>query len=229
MKRVEIVTTILFLIVFAATLLVFFLGFPSVPKENAYYAALIFVLLAETALFMAIRLISGRHGNGGRVFLASGVLTTLTFYWAVTVVFAFLAAPLYVDHLKGLFPLEFFALAAATVLVAIFVATAGHYANRAMPSASGAELSVLAEKIRGFIADPRCAPHKKGLCALYDELTNADKRASIQEMDEALIQAVCALEALLFEGADGATQAVESARLLAKRRNLATLKSGAEF
>ncbi|HWQ59501.1 MAG TPA: hypothetical protein VN540_10810 [Clostridia bacterium] len=226
MKRKETLFTILFCIVVIATLLVFFLAERTQNKTDADYAAFLFLLLSEAALYAASLLIITRRRSGQRLFLSAGVVFVLAVYWVTTVAYALFAAPFFKEHLKQFYLLELLTLLATGALVAIFTAAAGHFARNEDASPAGERIAALASFIQKLMADARNASYRDALGLLEEELGLADKRASAPE-DDALIGAVGSIANAL--GSESAASVIERAYTLARQRNIATKRRGASY
>lgn len=226
MKRKETLFTILFCIVVIATLLIFFLAERTQKKTDADYAAFLFLLLSEAALYVASLLIITRRRSGQRLYLSAGVVFVLAVYWAVTIGYALFAAPFFENHLRQFYLLELLTLLAAGALVAIFTAAAGHFASGENASPAGERIAALSSYVQKLTLDSRNAPFHDALSLLQEELSLADKRASVPE-DDALIAAVGSIAGAVGNG--NAADYIERAYTLARQRNLATKRRGASY
>lgn len=104
------------LTIFIVTLVLFFLGYTSHPKESIDWLALIFVLVSEIALFGGTTVILIRKYTNSQMLLISGIISILFIYWISASILSIFSNNIFQNNVRGFATTQIILLAIALII-----------------------------------------------------------------------------------------------------------------
>jgi hypothetical protein len=194
------------IVVVVVTLVVFFAGFGAQAQTGIGWWSLGFLLFSEVALFLSIILIG--RGTGSPVIIRTGVVTTLSVYWALMVVSAFLSPLIFFGNLGAYIIVQVIIAAAALILTIAFAAIASSQKSKeSMRRQDNAVLAGCEKLAFSLKSNEGYRAYAAVLNKLYEEIRYSDKTVSVEE-EQQIASKLSDLEKLLKAKAPPASDVV---------------------
>lgn len=220
------------LIVIIITLVVFFVGFQKVEKTNLDYLALMFILLSEVALFIGLVILLTNEAPMSSIIIRSGVISTLSIYWLLTIIVYFIYKNTYKDSVGGFAAVQLILMAlVAIITISLFMAASNVHASNIKIESTRVLLQESENMVFNLKNQKAYALHKDPLDRLYETIKYSDKVASDSTLDEKIKEHIVNLSNNLKENRedkDAINESIENIITLIKERNMAahTAKRG---
>ncbi|SHI56753.1 hypothetical protein SAMN05444401_1023 [Clostridium amylolyticum] len=219
-------------IVIIITLVLFFVGFEKVEKTNLDYLALMFILVSETALFGGLILLIINEAPMSGIIIRSGIISTLSIYWLLTIITYLIYKNAYKDSLGGFVAVQLILLALAAIIsISLFMAASNVHASNTKIESSRVLLQDSENMVFNLKNQKAYALHKDSLDRLYETIKYSDKVASDSSIDERIKEHIVNLSNNLrekHEDKEAINECIENIITLVKERNMAvhTAKRG---
>lgn len=219
-------------IVIIITLVLFFVGFEKVEKTNLDYLALMFILVSEVALFTGLILLIINEAPMSSIIIRSGVISTLSIYWLLTIITYLVYKNAYKDSLGGFIAIQVILMALAAIIsISLFMSASNVHASNIKIESSRILLQDSENIVFNLKNQKAYALHKDSLDRLYETIKYSDKVASDSNMDERIKEHIVNLSNNLkenHEDKEAMNECIENIITLVKERNMAvhTAKRG---
>ena len=188
-RQMTLANALVGIIIVVVTLVVFFVGFSSRPKETIDYVALVFILISEVAFFAG--LISVLNLNREKMSLIKlSIVSTLFMYLVVTILIG-----LYFmnrnNNLYGLITTNSILIGIVAILI-ILLSVANANINSSNESIIKRRIVIqdCELKVYGLLKDSRFEAYYEGLNKLYETIKYSDKVSANKEGDIKIHQGI---------------------------------------
>lgn len=210
-------------IVIIITLVLFFVGFEKVEKTNLDYLALMFILVSEAALFAGLILLIVNEAPMSSIIIRSGVISTLSIYWLLTIITYFAYKNAYKDSLGGFVAVQLILMALAAIIsISLFMAASNVHASNTKIESCRVLLQDSEDMVFNLKNQKAYALHKDSLDRLYETIKYSDKVASDSSIDERIKDNIVNLSNNLkekHEDKEAMNECIENIITLVKERN----------
>ena len=169
-----------------------------IERTALYCWALAFLLVSEVALFAGIALTRMMGANHNKVFLRSGVTTTLLLYFFATVIGVFFTGR-FVDRLNSFILMQLAIVVVAAIILVAVCSIAGRVAVSDSKTVNARAFMDSCEiRIRNLISDTKNKDYAAALNGVFESIKYSDK-VGISSVDVNIDAAISRLEASLGE------------------------------
>lgn len=169
-------------IVILLTLVIFFFGNTKVEKESIDLAALWLVLFSELVLFGGIVALNLYEGYKDKVFIKSGIISTLFLYWAVVTAFSLLARRSYANNISGFVTVHLVVFGIAVIISILIAASYKTISERNEKEINaGALINKCENTARLLAANTGFSKYKDMLNRMYEDIKYSDKTMEAEE------------------------------------------------
>lgn len=214
------------------TLVLFFVGFEKVEKNSLDYLALMFILVSEVALFAGLILLIINEAPMSSIIIRSGVISTLSIYWLLTIITYLVYKNAYKDSIGGFVAVQFILMALAAIIsISLFMAASNVHASNIKIESRRILLQESENIIFNLKNQKTYVLYKNSLDRLYETIKYSDKVASDSTIDERIKTKIVNLSNNLkenHEDKEAINECIEDIITLVKERNMAvhTAKRG---
>lgn len=214
------------------TLVLFFVGFEKVEKNSLDYLALMFILVSEVALFAGLILLIINEAPMSSIIVRSGVISTLSIYWLLTIITYLVYKNAYKDSVGGFVSVQLILMALAAIIsISLFMAASNVHASNIKIESRRILLQESENIIFNLKNQKTYALYKNSLDRLYETIKYSDKVASDSTIDERIKTKIVNLSNNLKENHEDKeviNECIEDIITLVKERNMAvhTAKRG---
>lgn len=219
-------------IVIIITLVLFFVGFEKVEKNSLDYLALMFILVSEVALFAGLILLIINEAPMSSIIIRSGVISTLSIYWLLTIITYLVYKNAYKDSIGGFVAVQLILMALAAIIsISLFMAASNVHASNIKIESRRILLQESENIIFNLKNQKTYVLYKNSLDRLYETIKYSDKVASGSTIDEGIKTKIVNLSNNLkenHEDKEAINECIEDIITLVKERNMAvhTAKRG---
>lgn len=219
-------------IVIIITLVLFFVGFEKVEKNSLDYLALMFILVSEVALFAGLILLIINEAPMSSIIIRSGVISTLSIYWLLTIITYLVYKNAYKDIIGGFVAVQLILMALAAIIsISLFMAASNVHASNIKIESRRILLQESENIIFNLKNQKTYVLYKNSLDRLYETIKYSDKVASDSTIDEGIKTKIVNLSNNLkenHEDKEAINECIEDIITLVKERNMAvhTAKRG---
>ncbi len=219
-------------IVIIITLVLFFVGFEKVEKNSLDYLALMFILVSEVALFAGLILLIINEAPMSSIIIRSGVISTLSIYWLLTIITYLVYKNAYKDSIGGFVAVQLILMALAAIIsISLFMAASNVHASNIKIESRRILLQESENIIFNLKNQKTYVLYKNSLDRLYETIKYSDKVASDSTIDEGIKTKIVNLSNNLkenHEDKEAINECIEDIITLVKERNMAvhTAKRG---
>jgi len=217
-----VLTMIIGLIVIGITITVFFLGTVG-PRVSLDWQSLSFVLLSELLLFGMLTFFTMSSSTSNAQIIKTGILSTLTIYWAVSVIFALLRH-LFAKH-QNIFVIINILLIGIVIIVSILFNMVALKIQSIDKKTSNSMLFLqdIEKRLYSLASNDNYSEFKQGLHSLYEKVRFSDKIGTSSH-DKTISDEMDNLEKMISSNAAGKKEKTEKAisqiLFLIKQRNM---------
>lgn len=214
------------------TLVLFFVGFEKVEKNSLDYLALMFILVSEVALFAGLILLIINEAPMSSIIIRSGVISTLSIYWLLTIITYLVYKNAYKDSIGGFVAVQLILMALAAIIsISLFMAASNVHASNIKIESRRILLQESENIIFNLKNQKTYVLYKNSLDRLYETIKYSDKVASDSTIDEGIKTKIVNLSNNLkenHEDKEAINECIEDIITLVKERNMAvhTAKRG---
>lgn len=211
-------------IVIIITLVVFFVGFEKVEKSNLDYLALMFILLSEAALFTGLIFLLISEAPMSSIIIRSGIISTLSIYWLITIIIYVVYKNFYKDSLGGFIAVQLILMSLAAIIsITLFMISSNVHASNTKIQSNRLLLQESENMVLNLKNQKDYALYKGSLDRLYETIKYSDKVASDSTMDERIKEHIVNLSKNLkenYEDKEAIGESIENIITLIKERNM---------
>lgn len=188
------------LIVIVFSLAAFFLL--DIERIPLHWWALTFLVLSEVVLFSGLVVMQFSGANHSRVFMKSGVTTTLSLYFVATLISVFLANS-FQNNSNAFILLELFIIALFAIIIITILAFSRRFRNSDEEIVRARSFMDLCEKrIYTLLVDTKNNTYKEALSTIYETFKYSDKIGT-SFVDGKIDESIRELETLLQDDLKG--------------------------
>lgn len=174
-KRV--LTSLIGLVIIAATLIIFFVGFKITEKQTIDYLALTFVLVSEIVLFCTLFILDSFKNIANKVFLYSGIMSTLILYLIITIILSILLPSRLNSNTNAFITVNCIAISLTIIVILSILTVSSKIVEANKKNSSDAALNECENIVFSLKNNRRYKEIENQINDLYEVLKYSDKRS----------------------------------------------------